>query len=75
MHSRYRRRLADLAIAGRRVLMRLVVRRFFCTDASCDRKIYAEQSGLAPRYARRTSSPAASWRPSRWPWAAGRARG
>lgn len=54
VHSRYRRRLADLAIAGRRVLIRLMVRRFFCTDASCDRKIFAEQIGLASRYARRT---------------------
>ncbi|WP_327004529.1 ISL3 family transposase [Dactylosporangium sp. NBC_01737] len=54
VHSRYRRRLADLAIAGRRVLIQLMVRRFFCTDASCDRKIFAEQIGLASRYARRT---------------------
>jgi transposase len=29
VHSRYRRRLADAAIGGRKVMIRLVVRRFF----------------------------------------------
>jgi zinc-finger of transposase IS204/IS1001/IS1096/IS1165 len=30
VHSRYARRLADAAIGGRRVMIRLTVRRFFC---------------------------------------------
>jgi transposase len=30
VHSTYQRRLADTAIGGHRVLIRLVVRRFFC---------------------------------------------
>ena len=30
VHSRYQRRLADAAIGGRPVLIRLTVRRFFC---------------------------------------------
>ncbi|MFD0585858.1 transposase family protein [Dactylosporangium darangshiense] len=42
VHSRYRRRLADLAIAGRRVMIRPMVRRFFYADASCERRIFAE---------------------------------
>ncbi|GAA4261458.1 hypothetical protein GCM10022255_094120 [Dactylosporangium darangshiense] len=36
------------------MLIRLMVRRFFCTDVSCERKIFAEQPDLASRYARRT---------------------
>jgi len=54
VHSRYRRRLSDLALAGRRMLIVLTVRRFFCLNADCVRKIFAEQPDLASRYARRT---------------------
>jgi len=35
VHSRYRRRLADAAIGGRRVVIRLTVRRFFCAFPGC----------------------------------------
>jgi len=31
-HSRYARRMADAAIGGRQVVIRLTVRRFFCTS-------------------------------------------
>ena len=55
VHSRYGRRLADAAIGGRRVLIRLAVRRFFCGNPDCPKKTFAEQvSGLTSRRARRT---------------------
>jgi len=55
VHSRYSRRLADAAIGSRRVEICLAVRRFFCPDPGCGRKIFAEQvEGLTARYARKT---------------------
>jgi transposase len=55
VHSRYGRRLADAAIGGRRVLIRLAVRRFFCGNPDCPKKTFAEQvDGLTSRRARRT---------------------
>jgi transposase len=55
VHSRYGRRLADVAIGGRRVMIRLRVRRFFCGVPDCPRTTFAEQvDGLTSRYARRT---------------------
>ncbi|MFC5748076.1 transposase family protein [Actinomadura rugatobispora] len=37
-HSRYRRRLHDLAAGGRPVLILLEVSRFFCDNPSCERR-------------------------------------
>jgi transposase len=55
VHSRYWRRLADAAIGGRRVLIRLTVRRLFCGNPDCPVTTFAEQvEGLTSRYARRT---------------------
>ena len=55
VHSRYERRLADAAIGGRPVLIRLTVRRFFCPAPDCPVITFAEQAGgLSLRYARRT---------------------
>ena len=55
VHSRYRRRLADAAIGGRKVMIRLAVRRFFCNAPDCPAATFAEQvEGLTSRYARRT---------------------
>ena len=55
VHSRYGRRLADTAIGGRRVLIRLAVRRLFCGNPDCPVTTFAEQvEGLTSRYARRT---------------------
>ena len=55
MHSRYERRLADAAAAGRRVEIQLRVRRFFCDDTDCPVTTFAEQvQGLTTRYGRRT---------------------
>jgi transposase len=55
VHSRYERRLADSAVGGRPVVIRLVVRRFFCDVPGCQVATFAEQvAGLTSRYARRT---------------------
>jgi transposase len=55
VHSRYERRVADAAAAGRRVVIRLRVRRFFCIEAACPAKTFAEQvTGLTQPYGRRT---------------------
>jgi transposase len=55
VHSRYTRRLADVAIGGQRVVIRLAVRRFFCDVPGCPAFTFAEQvEGLTTAYARRT---------------------
>jgi transposase len=55
VHSRYQRRLADAAVGGRRVVLRLRVRRFFCDYPGCSARTFAEQiPGLTSRYARRS---------------------
>lgn len=57
VHGGYRRRMADLAIAGRRVVIDLAVRRFRCRTAECGRRTFVERvEGLTERFARRTSS-------------------
>jgi transposase len=55
VHSRYRRRPADLPSLGSRVRVGLVVRRFYCRNPGCPRRTFAERLPelLAPR-ARRT---------------------
>lgn len=55
VHSRYVRRLADAALAGRPVEIALRVRRFFCENARCSARTFAEQIvGLTARHARRS---------------------
>jgi transposase len=55
VHGGYRRNLADLAVAGRRVVINLLVRRFMCPVALCSRRTFVEQvDGLTERFARRT---------------------
>ncbi len=55
VHSRYDRTLADTPISGRRVSIRLRVRRFFCLTPVCPIRTFVEQvEGLTTRYARRT---------------------
>jgi hypothetical protein len=55
VHSQYRRRLADLPGAGVRIALILRMRRFFCDDLACKRRIFAERfEAVGPR-ARRTS--------------------
>ncbi|MBG0569360.1 ISL3 family transposase [Actinoplanes sp. NEAU-A11] len=55
VHSRYERRLADAAVAGSPVELRLRVRRFFCDMAGCVTQTFAEQvAGLTSKWARRS---------------------
>lgn len=55
VHSRYRRRLADAAIAGQPAVIQLRVRRFFCDNPRCRVRTFAEQAdGLTTPHARRT---------------------
>ena len=55
VHSRYARRLSDWSVSGREVLIDVQVRRFFCLNISCDKKVFGEPlRDLAARYARRT---------------------
>ncbi|MDW6064438.1 transposase family protein [Streptomyces sp. FXJ1.4098] len=55
VHSRYRRRLADVAVGGRPVVIHLRVRRLFCDEPCCPRRTFVEQvDGLSVRYGRYT---------------------
>jgi transposase len=55
VHSRYGRTLADLPWAGVTVHLRVQVRKFFCDNATCLRRIFAERlAGVAQACARRT---------------------
>jgi transposase len=50
------RTVADLPWAGVSVQLHMRVRRFFCENAACPRRIFAERLGESlPAYARRTS--------------------
>ncbi|MCW0191777.1 MAG: ISL3 family transposase [Rhodococcus sp.] len=56
VHSRYRRHLADLPLAGRSVELVVLARRFHCDAVRCGRRIFTERFApevLAP-WARRT---------------------
>src|SRR5579863_3062122 len=57
VHSRYRRHLADLPIAGRPVRVVVLARRFYCNTVLCGRRVFTERFDadvLAP-WARRTA--------------------
>ncbi|MEP7023368.1 MAG: transposase family protein [Actinomycetota bacterium] len=55
VHSRYRRRLHDLAAGGRAVTINLEVRRFFCGNQACELRTFAEQvPAVAQRHQHRT---------------------
>jgi transposase len=57
VHSRYPRRLADLPIAGRRVVLMLQARRFRCDAALCERHVFTERfdDNILKPWARRTA--------------------
>jgi hypothetical protein len=57
VHSRYPRRLADLPIAGRRVVLTLQARRFRCKAVLCGRRIFTERfdDNIPKPWARRTA--------------------
>jgi zinc-finger of transposase IS204/IS1001/IS1096/IS1165 len=51
VQSRYWRQAADLPMAGRRVVLKVIVRRFWCDAILCGRRVFAERFGddvLAP---------------------------
>ncbi|WUG05682.1 transposase family protein (plasmid) [Streptomyces sp. NBC_00467] len=55
VHSRYGRRLAEVAFGGRPVRIQLSVRRLYCENPACPKVTFAEQvEGLTRRYQRRT---------------------
>jgi transposase len=55
VHSRYARTLADLPWAALAVRLRVQVRKFFCDNDACPRRIFAERlDGVAQVSARRT---------------------
>lgn len=55
VHSHYRRTLQDLPLWGWRCRLELIVRRFFCCNPHCLRRIFCEPlTDLAGRYARKT---------------------
>jgi transposase len=59
VHSRYHRRPADLPSLGRSVGVELRVRRFYCRNAACPRRTFAERlPELVAPHARRTRRPA-----------------
>ncbi|MFE2267654.1 transposase family protein [Streptomyces lavendulae] len=71
VRSSYEQGLAEHPVAGRKLLVRLRVRRFFCDRASCRRRTFVEQvSGLSERY-RRSSLGLKAWTAgrgrARWP--------
>lgn len=43
VHSRYRRTVADLPSGGRRVVLSLLMRKFFCDTVQCPRRIFTER--------------------------------
>ena len=55
VHSRYRRRPADLPASGKAIRLQLEVRRFYCCDPACPRRTFAEWfPKLLVRHAQRT---------------------
>ncbi len=56
VHSSYRRRLADLPVAGQPTMLWLTVRRFFCDRVDCSTGTFVEQvPGLTERHAQRSA--------------------
>jgi transposase len=56
VHSRYARTVRDLPSQGRRTVLRLTARKFFCRNPNCPRSVFCERlPDLAPPHAR--SSP------------------
>ena len=56
VHSKYSRSLTDLPWASLPVNLRVIVRRFYCPNDLCPRKVFAERlHGVAKEHARRTN--------------------
>jgi transposase len=46
IHSSYRRSLRDVPCGGRQVQLWLMVRKFFCHNALCERKVFTERLSI-----------------------------
>ncbi len=56
VHGTYERTVADLPCAGRRVLLKLLIRKFVCGNPLCTYKIFTERlDSLVQSYARMTN--------------------
>ena len=53
VHRFYKRKLADLPISGKPVTLHLHLRKFFCNNVDCSRKIFAQTLPAMKPYARR----------------------
>ena len=63
VHSWYPRTLSDVSLMDSAVVLRVQVRRFFCSNAACARKTFAESfADLAVAHARRTNRQASRLR-------------
>ncbi|MFD9336670.1 ISL3 family transposase [Streptomyces sp. NPDC060028] len=60
VHSRYSRHIAGLPVCGRRLIVRLRVRRFFCDQPRCRRRTFVEQVVGLTEPRRRSSTAARS---------------
>jgi transposase len=55
VHSRYLHTIADVAFGARRLILKLLVRKWICREPSCSQRIFAERfPELVQRYARMT---------------------
>ena len=55
VHSRYTRLLGDLPVRGRRLVLRVPARRFYCRRPDCHRRVFCERlPGVAAVHARTT---------------------
>ena len=67
IHSRYQRRIADLAWADKQVVLHWNARRFFCDAVQCSRKTFVERrSDIVKPYGRRTDRLAQKQRKIGW---------
>lgn len=57
VHSRYYRKISDLPCSGRRLVLHVSARRFFCVAKECHQKIFVERFGndVVRPMARRTT--------------------
>src|SRR5262249_51884879 len=55
IHSHYPRTAADLPWQGRRVILRVTVRRFRCATAGCKRTVFCERLPAIATFARTTA--------------------
>ncbi len=55
VHGRYTRTVADLPWQGRRVVLRLALRRFQCRNAACPKRTFTERVPIVDPYAQTTT--------------------